>query len=493
MKRFLSILLVLVVTGITAQTKIYTPALLTPNNAASNQMPDVVLSWSGVTGIGIIKYKLVIDDNATFESPKAFVTEFITSVQMADLNYSTTYYWRVKSYDAATGDSSYWSETRSFTTFSKLDPRKPDNKAKGQAAVVSIEWKDRLGPNLITGNTLFNYVIDTTESFNSPLLKSVEVDGSLFKSLSPKLRFGTNYFWKVRALNNNDTSGWSDLFKFRTLDSLQLDIPANNLVNAQINVKIGWKKVTGATKYDYELSTTPDFNDPLRYATEQTVLIPEGLTFGTKYYWRVRARHESDTTSWGDSRNFTVIEYPKALTPADGAVDVEVQPEFVWTKMTGITNIEVEYADNAAFNGAFSQKTADSSIVSYKCPYILENKTFYYWRLRAWTTTDSSDWSPAWSFKTASGVGIMHNSKANVQVYPNPAKDKMNVRFSSGMVGLITIKIVDLFGQNLLVQQADGVESSVMTIDISKVPNGIYLLKTEGAGKINVQKVIVDR
>ncbi len=491
MKRFLSVLLILVVMGLSAQTKIYTPALNSPNNAAANQMPDVVLSWSGVTGVGIIKYKLVVDDDAAFGSPMAFYSEFVTSAQMANLNYITTYYWKVKAYDMGTGDSSFWSETRSFTTFTKLEPKKPDNKAKEQQPVVTIEWKDRIGANLITGNTQFNYILDTTPDFNSPVLKSTYIDATVYKTPSPKLRFGTNYFWKVRALTANDTTIWSDVFKFRTLDTIKLLTPDNNKVDMSINEKVGWSKVTGATKYDYEISLTADFADPLRYATELTSVVPEGISFGEKYYWRARARHEGDTSGWGIIRNFSVIAYPKAKTPENGAIDIETQPEFVWTKMNGITNIEIQYAANESFIDAFSQKIADT--IRFKCPYILDNKTMYYWRLRAFTTSDSTEWSPTWSFKTGSGIGIPNSSKNSMQIYPNPAKDKVNIRFASGQTGNVHLRMVDLLGQNIIVQDAEIIEGVPMSLNIAQVPNGIYLLKIESAGKTSVQKIIVDR
>jgi hypothetical protein len=491
MKRFLSALLILVVTGLSAQTKIYTPALSSPNNAAANQMPNIVLSWAGVTGTGIIKYKLVVDEDAAFTSPMAFYTEFITSAQMANLHYTTTYYWRVKAYDMGTGDSSYWSETRSFTTFSKLDPKKPENKAKEQQPMVTIEWKDRIGANLISGNSQFNYILDTTPNFNSPALTSAFIDGSTFKTTSPKLRFGTNYFWKVRALNLNDTTIWSDVFKFRTLDTIKLVTPDNNKIDMSINEKVGWSKVVGATKYDYEISLTDDFADPLRYATELITVVPEGISFGKKYYWRARARHESDTSTWGNVRNFTIVAYPKAKTPENGAIDIETQPEFVWTKMNGITNIEIQYANNEAFVDAFSQKIADT--VRFKCPYILENKTMYYWRLRAFTTTDSTVWSPTWSFKTGSGIGIPQASKSGMQIYPNPAKDKVSIRFTSGQSGNVHLRLVDLLGQNIIIRDAEIIEGVPMVLDIAQVPNGIYLVKIESAGKTTVQKLVVDR
>jgi hypothetical protein len=80
-----------------------------------------------------------------------------------------------------------------------------------------------------------------------------------------------------------------------------------------------------------------------------------------------------------------------------------------------------------------------------------------------------------------------------MQIYPNPAKDKVNIRFASGQTGNVHLRMVDLLGQNIIVQDAEIIEGVPMSLNIAQVPNGIYLLKIESAGKTSVQKIIVDR
>ncbi len=492
MKKLLSILLLLVSFTAFAQPKIYTPTLASPLDNATNQMPDVTLSWNAVTGVGIIKYKLAVDDDINFTSPQYFWTEFVTSVKMANLHYATTYYWRVKAFDMGTGDSSYWSATRKFTTFTKLENKSPKNKDKNQAPVVNLEWKNLIGPNQVTGNTYFNYILDTQNSFDSPDAYSGLVEGTKFKVPTPKLKFGTKYFWKVRAINDADTSEWSDTWYFRTLDTIQLKEPANNANPVQIDQELKWNAYNGITKYDYELSVTPDFDEPLHFVTDKNSVVPSGITFGVKYYWRVRGRHATDTSSWGEARSFTVIAYPILQTPANGATEVSVQPEFTWKKMTGVSFFQLQYDKDPSFPDGFISLDIGDTLTKYRSPYKLDENTTYYWRMRVAANGDTSQWSPAFSFTTQSGVGIDNAGKEGFRVYPNPAKTYIQVVLPTGISGQARLQIVDLLGREVF-NQTLNITGQPLKLDVSEIPGGIFMIKAILPGKTLVQKLIIDR
>ena len=493
MKRLFTLLLVFTVSYISAQPKIYTPSLLIPNDAATNQMPDVTLSWSAVTGVGIIKYKLVVDDNPDFTSPMVFHTEFLTGMQMSKLHYNKTYFWRVKAYDLGTEDSSYWSATRSFSIFEKLENKKPNNKDKELAPMVTLEWKDRIGPNLITGNTYFNYMIDTAATFDSPLAYSGMIAGTSYKSSTPKLHFGTSYFWKVRALHEEDTSAWTEPWYFRTLDTLKLKDPANNATNLQFNLKLSWDKATGISRYDYEIANNPDFEDALHFITEENIVTPTGITFGEKYYWRVRGRHTGDTTTWGNFRSFSIIAYPNLKTPANNATGITSSPEFIWDKMTGLSFFLLQYDTDPNFTDGFISNSISDTLTKYRCPYILEGNTTYYWRMCAVAGSDTSAWSPAFSFTTASGVGIKDPEALNSKVFPNPARHSVSVRLPEQVSGIAVFRLMDLLGQKVLEQAVEVSGNPIQTLDLTGIRGGIYMLKIETGGKSTLHKLVIDK
>ncbi|MCK7539621.1 MAG: fibronectin type III domain-containing protein [Marinilabiliales bacterium] len=113
-KILLSLVTLLVATGLAAQPLVYTPTLKSPENAAEGQMPDVTVSWFAISGSLNLKYQLQIDTTMNFNSTQKVdvVQTLITGFKTDELLFGTTYYWRVRAID---GDTSYWSEVWNFT------------------------------------------------------------------------------------------------------------------------------------------------------------------------------------------------------------------------------------------------------------------------------------------------------------------------------------------------------------------------------------------
>jgi photosystem II stability/assembly factor-like uncharacterized protein len=158
MKKTFTTILFLGLIGIlnlAAQVRVYAPQLSLPENGSVNKMPDVVLDWNAVTGgnTGIIQYQVQLDTNASFPTPVVFETEFLTAVQMDELIFGETYYWRVRAVDGA--DVSDWSETWSFTVIRRVVLNKPTD-ASMQSTEVTLQW------NAITGILNYDYQFDTT-------------------------------------------------------------------------------------------------------------------------------------------------------------------------------------------------------------------------------------------------------------------------------------------------------------------------------------------
>ena len=67
-----------------------------------------------------------------------------------------------------------------------------------------------------------------------------------------------------------------------------------------------------------------------------------------------------------------------------------------------------------------------------------------------------------------------------LSVYPNPAKNKVNVSFNGTYGMLYKINIVDMTGRLLLSNGATGIEgANQMEIDLSTVSTGVYFLEIQ--------------
>jgi hypothetical protein len=83
---------------------------------------------------------------------------------------------------------------------------------------------------------------------------------------------------------------------------------------------------------------------------------------------------------------------------------------------------------------------------------------------------------------------LLNNNQSNlVTVYPNPTKEKFNIKINGYYDTIVTLKLSDLLGQTIFT--TTGKQNS-FSFNLSKYPKGIYLLKTTIGAKIDLQKVV---
>ena len=63
-----------------------------------------------------------------------------------------------------------------------------------------------------------------------------------------------------------------------------------------------------------------------------------------------------------------------------------------------------------------------------------------------------------------------------VTTYPNPFVSQVNFKFSKAVKDEITVGVFDVSGR-LIIQQAKNLEGLILTIDLSKLPNAVYLVR----------------
>jgi len=81
-------------------------------------------------------------------------------------------------------------------------------------------------------------------------------------------------------------------------------------------------------------------------------------------------------------------------------------------------------------------------------------------------------------------VGVDDNSivSNNFLIYPNPIGDILNLEFQSNKTEKIKIEMINLLGQVVLEENFDGENSkNLFTLEVSKIPKGIYMLRIMGS------------
>jgi hypothetical protein len=90
-------------------------------------------------------------------------------------------------------------------------------------------------------------------------------------------------------------------------------------------------------------------------------------------------------------------------------------------------------------------------------------------------------------------VQTNHSDASELKIYPNPAKDKLNISYSAATENAIQIDIYNVFGQIVLenkpIKQQGGI-----SIDISTLPTGIYFVRViANDNSVHEEKVIISR
>jgi hypothetical protein len=79
----------------------------------------------------------------------------------------------------------------------------------------------------------------------------------------------------------------------------------------------------------------------------------------------------------------------------------------------------------------------------------------------------------------------------SIKIYPNPAKDKLQVDYE-GSKGFLQLSIVDLKGSTIREELISSGEAVNKTMDISRLKSGLYLIKIQNGEKFRTAKLVVE-
>lgn len=412
-------------------TTILAPSLVSPSNNAINIAPSINLDWAAISGSTTYLYEL--DTTANFNSNiKRIGTSLgsISNVTVNDLLFNQRYYWRIAA--SNTSDTSAWSTVRTFHTIPNTSLVSPSNFSVNQDVSLLLDWA------FVSGNNGYIYEVDTVPSFNSPILINRSFTSNSSQVTVSNLRFGTTYYWRVAVKTISDTSDWSSVFQFTTIDQVTLLSPSNNVTNRDVNLLLDWSFVSGNNGYIYEVDTVPSFNSPVlmngSFTSNTSQVNVSNLRFGTKYYWRVAAKTTSDTSQWSNVFTFTTTDQVNLISPANNSNNQNLSLTLDWSYISGNNGYIYEvdtvssFDSPALINGSFSTNSSQVNISN------LRFDTRYYWRVAAKTVLDTSDWSLVYSFVTNDGVSLFSPSNNAVNRAVSLTLDWSSVTGNNGYI-----------------------------------------------------------
>jgi titin len=382
-----------------------TPSNLTPFPISSSQID---LTWqdnsSDETG-----FKIERKTGSGSYSQIATVVAGVTSYSSTGLSASTTYYYRVRAYNAG-GNSDYSNEASAMTLAAA--PVAPTLKSPANGSTVptltpKLEW------NAASGAVSYGLQVSVSSSFTNLLVNEAEI-AILYYDIAPAtLNWNTTYYWRVNARDSFDSvSSWSSYRYFETAVGPPPETPSNLTALAISSnwIDLTWQdNSSDETGFKIERKTgSGSYSQIAAIGAGVTIYSNSGLSAGTTYYYQVRAYNAAGNSEYSNEASATTLPPPPSAptlkSPASGATVPNLTPRLEWNTVSGAVSYGIQIATSSSFANLLVSETGITNLYYDIAPATFNWNTTYYWRVNAIDVFNStSSWSSYRYFKTAIG------------------------------------------------------------------------------------------
>ena len=456
------------------------PVLALPYNGATVQPSEVPLTWHP-TG-SALSYRVQCDDEESFTTPVADQNcDIDTFFTVGNLGSASTCFWRVSAM-TVNGPSDWSTVWRFFTTPGEEDVPVIIHPADGTTDLpVSLQFRWRK----VASAQVYGFQLERTDGDGTLLVNVTDVPDTCF-SISG-LENNTAYSWRVNALTAGGPSGWASA-GFRTVVSApgvpQCLVPLNDAVQCSLETTLEWRSVESAGSYTVQVSTDSLFSVLLYDTTgcTDTILDISGLSEDTRYYWRVGSVNAGGGT-WsavmGFRTRYPLPATPFLISPATGCIAIADTRRLVWNKSDPyVSKYRIEIAtDSAMLAHLIDTVVTDTELISCS----LDNKSTFWWRIRAYNESGWSDISETRVFSTRfpSPPPMVFSLD---KIFSTRARLIVTTRVAERAV--VQIELLDLAGNSagVLLREERSPGTYREYFPVEKLSVGTYLLSFKAGG-----------
>ncbi len=401
----------------TEELLISAPLLSLPADNATNVSINPLFVWNYATNANRYYLQVALDENFNNIVIQQNNLQTMT-YNAANLQYLTSYYWRVNASNGAF--VSNWSEVRTFTTIGvPVAPPvliSPNNNSVMQSMNVQFVWSGGVNTNY------YRLQISTTGYFSNPLVNVLLYDTTYSTS---DLASNTQYFWRVVGFDNEVNYATSITRTFYTpLSQITLLSPENNSTCVSLLPKFQWGATSGLQQYQFQLASDENFSSIIhsKNLTNSQYNLPMSVELAnfTQYFWRVRTYRGSAYGLWSDVLAFTTsVNSPTLLSPLNNSNYQNIELALKWNPLPNVPQYSLQVCTNANFFGTLLINAIVSD-TSYGLAGLLLS-TNYYWRVAGVLDDCVGEWSSTFKFKTTPIVGVNFTTNWNQWNFGNVA------------------------------------------------------------------------
>ncbi len=313
----------------------------------------------------------------------------------------------------------------------------------------------------------------------------VTVTGNALTYNLSNLTPNTSYTYKA-FITFNGTTVYGNEMTFTTLDQGQLVEPsattaaatAITQTAATLNGSISNPDNVTITAQGFEWKATSGGTYTTVNATGSTMTYNlTGLTANTDYTFRAFVT-TANGTHYGATMTFTTL--PEDVQPCDvptGLTTGTITHESIaisWDANADVNSWNIQYRP---VGGTLNSATATTN--SYTITGLAPETQYEIQVQAVCSDGQTSDWSPAVTATTLTGIN--EHLLNSISLYPNPAKDVVNVQCTMNNAQVKAIEVFDVYGKLL---QTVSMTPETTTINVSGLASGMYFVRVtteEGA------------
>ena len=248
-------------------------------------------------------------------NPKVIISDInqTTYTFTTALEYGSTYYWAVASYDGST--HSAWAQG-SFTVVGgssvTVIPSVPSDGSVEYNRDVTFYW-------YLGGSSLGiqGYELQYSQTSNFSLVTTVPsgtVGTNMFYTVTG-LTPGATYYWRVRGdYGSGNYTSYSTIYSF-TVDAgasavvPRIGSPARGVTVETGSPVLSWfnpVQSSSSLSYDVELSRNAEFTESVVYTDVNQLQAEASNLESGEYFWRVRSKTNEEISGYSESGNFKV-------------------------------------------------------------------------------------------------------------------------------------------------------------------------------------------
>jgi hypothetical protein len=200
------------------------------------------------------------------------------------------------------------------------------------------------------------------------------------------------------------------------------------------------------------------------------------------------------TTSWiyndGNPNNFYAQLTSGCQQLSNGNVLFCNGPKGTFKEISASGTILWEYINPVSVTGILTQGTTAASNAAFRCTFYPSSYSGFNNQLFSSPTIIENSNSVSSTCTLSTTIDEETIGEETIFVYPNPAKEFINVEFSGLNDENISIEIIDVFGK-VVQKEISKNENQMFNLNVSSLAAGYYVLKISSGNSVIQKKIII--